>query len=145
MISYAPLFKTMKEKNITSYRLEKLGFSRATYYSIQKGNSISTNTVNQLCKLLKCNVWDIMEFIEDDEEWAIMVLLVLSLFCHENAESQFFVKFFKHKSHCFKYGDWIFDRFEWFVSLFYSNPVTSIKKNGRHPCGCCPFFCAQNL
>lgn len=68
MISYAPLFKTMKEKNITSYRLEKLGFSRATYYSIQKGNSISTNTVNQLCKLLKCNVWDIMEFIEDDEE-----------------------------------------------------------------------------
>lgn len=68
MISYAPLFKTMKAKNITSYRLEKLGFSRATYYSIQKGNSISTNTVNQLCKLLKCNVWDIMEFVEDDEE-----------------------------------------------------------------------------
>lgn len=68
MISYAPLFKTMKAKNITSYRLEKLGFSRATYYSIQKGNSISTNTVNQLCKLLKCNVCDIMEFVEDEEE-----------------------------------------------------------------------------
>lgn len=68
MISYAPLFKTMKEKHITSYRLEKLGFSRATYYSIQKGNSVSTNTINQLCKLLKCNVTDIMEYIEDDEE-----------------------------------------------------------------------------
>lgn len=67
MISYAPLFKTMKDKKITSYRLEKLGFSRATYYSIQKGNSISTNTVNQLCKLLKCNVSDIMEFIDEDE------------------------------------------------------------------------------
>lgn len=68
MISYAPLFKTMKEKHITSYRLEKLGFSRATYYSNQKGNSVSTNTINQLCKLLKCNVTDIMEYIEDDEE-----------------------------------------------------------------------------
>lgn len=68
MISYAPLFKTMKEKHITSYRLEKLGFSRATYYSIQKGNSVSTNTINQLCKLLKCNVTDVMEYIEDDEE-----------------------------------------------------------------------------
>lgn len=68
MISYAPLFKTMKEKHITSYRLEKLGFSRATYYSIQKGNSVSTNTINQLCKLLKCNVTDIMEYIEDDDE-----------------------------------------------------------------------------
>lgn len=67
MISFAPLFKTMKEKKITSYRLEKLGFSRATYYSIQQGNSISTNTVNQLCKLLKCEVSDIMEFIDEEE------------------------------------------------------------------------------
>ena len=57
----------MKEKNISSYKLEKLGFSRATYYSIQQGNSISTNTVNQLCKLLKCNVSDIMEYIDDEE------------------------------------------------------------------------------
>lgn len=68
MISFAPLFKTMKEKNISSYKLEKLGFSRATYYSIQQGNSISTNTVNQLCKLLKCKVSDIMEFIDEEEQ-----------------------------------------------------------------------------
>lgn len=68
MINFAPLFKTMKEKNISSYKLEKLGFSRATYYSIQQGNSISTNTVNQLCKLLKCNVSDIMEYIDDEEQ-----------------------------------------------------------------------------
>lgn len=66
MISYAPLFETMKRRKITSYRLEKLGFSRATYYSIQKGNSISTNTVDQLCKLLKCGVSDIMEYIDEE-------------------------------------------------------------------------------
>lgn len=67
VISYAPLFRTMKEKHITSYRLEKMGFSRATYYSIQRGNSVSTNTINQLCRLLKCNVTDIMEYIDDEE------------------------------------------------------------------------------
>lgn len=67
MISYAPLFRTMRAKKITSYRLEKMGFSRATYYSIKQGNSISTNTVNQLCKLLKCSVSDIMEYIDDEE------------------------------------------------------------------------------
>lgn len=67
MISYAPLFKTMKSKKITSYRLEKMGFSRATYYSIQKGNSVSTNTINQLCRLLKCGVPDIMEYIDEEE------------------------------------------------------------------------------
>lgn len=67
MISYAPLFKAMKARQITSYRLEKMGFSRATYYSIQKGNSVSTNTINQLCRLLKCGVPDIMEYIDDEE------------------------------------------------------------------------------
>lgn len=67
LISYAPLFRTMKEKKITSYKLEKLGFSRATYYSIQKGNSVSTNTINQLCKLLQCNVSEVIEFIDDTD------------------------------------------------------------------------------
>jgi len=66
LISYAPLFKTMKEKNVSSYRLEKMGFSRATYYSIRQGNSISTNTVNQLCRLLHCTVADVMEYVDED-------------------------------------------------------------------------------
>lgn len=67
MISYGPLEKTMKERGISSYQLEKQGFSRATYYSIRHGNSISTNTINQLCKILKCGVSDIIEFIDEDE------------------------------------------------------------------------------
>lgn len=68
MISYEPLKKTMKDRGISSYRLEKLGFSRATYYSIRKGNSVSTNTIDQLCRILKCGVSDIMEFIDEDEK-----------------------------------------------------------------------------
>ena len=65
MISYRPLFETMKKKNISSYRLQKMGFSRATYYSIKQGNSISTNTVNQLCRLLSCSVSEIIEYVEE--------------------------------------------------------------------------------
>ncbi len=65
MISYEPLFKTMKRKGITSYRLQKEGFSRATFYSIKQGNSISTNTVDQLCRLLRCSVAEIMEYREE--------------------------------------------------------------------------------
>lgn len=64
MISYAPLFRTMKEKGISSYRLEQMGFSRATYYSIKQGNSVSTNTIDRLCILLDCQVSDIIEFVE---------------------------------------------------------------------------------
>ncbi len=55
----------MKRKGITSYQLEKAGFSRSTYYSIKQGNSISTNTVDQLCKILKCPVSDVIEFIDE--------------------------------------------------------------------------------
>ena len=68
MISYEPLFRTMKEKEITSYKLEKMGFSRATYYSIRQGNSVSTNTINQLCKLLDCSVSDVIEFVDDEHQ-----------------------------------------------------------------------------
>lgn len=66
MISYEPLFQTMKKKKITSYELAKRGFPRSTYYAIKQGKSITTNTVNHLCSLLNCKVSDIMEYIEDN-------------------------------------------------------------------------------
>lgn len=68
MISYEPLFKTMREKNVSSYELAKRGFPRSTYYSIKRGNSITTNTVCQLCSILQCGVSDIIEYVYDPEE-----------------------------------------------------------------------------
>ena len=50
MISYEPLFRTMKEKHISSYELAKRGFPRSTYYAIKQGKSVTTNTVNQ-CRM----------------------------------------------------------------------------------------------
>lgn len=67
MISYDPFFRTMKEKGISSYKLMKLGFPRSTYYAMKHGDNISSHTVNQLCKLLKCSVSDIMEYIDDEQ------------------------------------------------------------------------------
>ena len=64
MISYEPLFRTMQERGISSYRLEKMGFSRATYYAIRNGQSVSTNTIDRLCHLLQCRVEDVIEHIE---------------------------------------------------------------------------------
>ena len=68
MISYEPLFRTMKNKGVTSYRLQKMGFNRATYYSMKCGKSVSTNTIALLCKLLKCNVEDVMQYVEDSPD-----------------------------------------------------------------------------
>ena len=57
----------MKDKKVSTYKLFKDGFPPATYYSIKKGNSISTNTVDKLCNLLQCSVSEVMEHFPDDE------------------------------------------------------------------------------
>ena len=71
MISYAPLWETMKAKGVTTYTLrykqnaygENIG--GGTFSRIQAGESISTNTLNILCKILECRVEDIIEYIPD--------------------------------------------------------------------------------
>lgn len=65
MISYEPLFETMKKQNITSYRLFKMGFPQSNYYAIKRGENISTHTVNELCRILHCDVEDIMKYVDD--------------------------------------------------------------------------------
>ena len=65
MISYEPLFRTMKEKGVTSYRLGKLGFPLSNFYAMKHDN-VSTHTINQLCRLLQCRVEDVMEYIDEE-------------------------------------------------------------------------------
>ena len=65
MISYEPLFETMKRKGITSYRLFKMGFPQSNYYAIKRGENISTHTINELCRILQCDVCDIMKYVDD--------------------------------------------------------------------------------
>lgn len=66
MISYAPLFQTMKNKGITAYRLGKMGFPLSNYYAIKRGENISTHTLDQLCRLLQCKVEEIIEYVDED-------------------------------------------------------------------------------
>ncbi len=68
MISYEPLFATMKKKGISTYRLNKEGISRGTIYNIKKGEGISTFTIDRLCHILDCSVNDIIEFIDTEPE-----------------------------------------------------------------------------
>lgn len=65
MISYDPLFETLQRKGITSYRLGKMGFPMSNYYAMKRGDNVSTHTINQLCRLLDCNVSDIITYIEE--------------------------------------------------------------------------------
>ena len=68
MISYSPLWDTMKAKGISTYRLiYQYGFSRGTLDSLKQGRNITLRTLNDLCTILDCRVEDIIEYMPDSD------------------------------------------------------------------------------
>ena len=68
MISYDKLWQTMKRKGVTQYTLiKKHNISPAQITRLKRNESVSTHTIEMFCKILKCNVEDIMQFIDDEE------------------------------------------------------------------------------
>ena len=68
MISFDNLWKTMKKKAITQYALIKIyNISPAQITRLKRNESVSTHTIEVFCKILQCNVEDIMTYIEDEE------------------------------------------------------------------------------
>jgi len=66
MISYAPLWLTMEDKGATTYTLQvKGGVSSSTIRRMKANQSVSTNTLDALCKILNCTLPDIAEYIPD--------------------------------------------------------------------------------
>lgn len=58
----------MKKKGATTYTLRNNGecsISGSTILRLQKNESVSTNTLNSLCKILSCQLSDIAEYIPD--------------------------------------------------------------------------------
>lgn len=66
MIVFDRLWTTMKEKEISQYKLIKEhGFSTDQLDRLRKNDNVSTFTLNQLCKILKCQLEDIAEYIDE--------------------------------------------------------------------------------
>lgn len=65
MISYDKLFKLLIDKKLNKTQFALLcGISTATLSKLSKGETITTETINKICKGLDCNVDDIMEYKE---------------------------------------------------------------------------------
>ena len=66
MISYEPLWQTMKRKGITTYTLiYKEGFSAYTITCLRKNKSITMLTLEKLCAALDCTPNDVVKFVEE--------------------------------------------------------------------------------
>jgi len=63
MITYDPFWKTIKEKNVSTYKLIKdYKISSSTIDRLRSNKAISTTTVNTLCEHLDCEVEDILKY-----------------------------------------------------------------------------------
>lgn len=67
MISYAPFWKTIKAKGISTYKLiNDYEISNSTIQRLRENKGITTTTIDDLCKILDCRVEDIVEYIKDE-------------------------------------------------------------------------------
>ena len=68
LISYEPLWQTMERVGATTYTLQVKGqISSSTIRRLKAGQSVSTNTIDALCKLLNCGLTDVLAFLPDEE------------------------------------------------------------------------------
>ncbi len=67
MIVYSPLWETMKKKGISTYALiNKFGISSSTINRLRHNQGVTTQLVDDLCKILDCNVENILKYEKED-------------------------------------------------------------------------------
>ena len=69
MITYDPLWKTLNDRNMSTYDLiYKHGLSANTVHRIKNGKPITTTTLSELCFILDCSVSDVIEYRKSEED-----------------------------------------------------------------------------
>ena len=65
-VSYKKLWKLLIDKDMMKKDLQKeAGISWATLTKMSKGETVSTEVLMKVCKVLRCDVGDIVEFIDN--------------------------------------------------------------------------------
>ena len=67
MMSFAPLWKTLKEKNLSTYKLiNEYGISKGTIDNLKHNRNDTLLTVEPLWHILDCKVAEIVIYIQDN-------------------------------------------------------------------------------
>lgn len=63
MITYDPLWETLKKKGISSYKfINDYHISHGMYDNLKHNRNITMITLNELCDKLECDITDIIEY-----------------------------------------------------------------------------------
>lgn len=66
IIDYSPLWETMRERNVTQYRLLQSGIDNKTLDSLKKNKNITMLTLEKLCDIIGCTPNDVIRFQKTD-------------------------------------------------------------------------------
>ena len=67
MIRYDPLWRTLKAKNISQYRLIKdYGIDKAQLQRLRDNRVVKTMILDTHCTILDCRIEDVVEFVPDN-------------------------------------------------------------------------------
>lgn len=67
MISYRPLYETMKAKGVSTYKLiNDFNVSRSLLDRLKHNKPVTTVTLNDLCTFLDCDISGVIEYIKDE-------------------------------------------------------------------------------
>ncbi|MBR6526256.1 MAG: helix-turn-helix transcriptional regulator [Clostridia bacterium] len=68
MLSYEPLWETMKKQQVSTYTLiHQHGINPRTVHNLKHNQSITLYTLEKLCSILHCTPNDIVHFINEPE------------------------------------------------------------------------------
>lgn len=72
MIEYSPFWKTLKESPETTYSLiNKHHISSATIDKLRKNKPMNTTTLNDLCRILDCDLEDIAIYVPSGDDQSL--------------------------------------------------------------------------
>lgn len=72
MIDYSPFWETLKKSNESTYTLiNKHHISSSTIDKLRKNKPLNTTTLNDLCRILECDIQEICKYIPSDTDQSL--------------------------------------------------------------------------
>ncbi len=69
VIDYSPFWETLEQSNENWYTLtHKHRLSDSTLHRLKHNKDVSTKTLNDLCRILSCDIKDIVRYIPSDKD-----------------------------------------------------------------------------
>ena len=64
--SYKPLWKLLIDKDMTKKALmEQTGISKSTVDKMNRGENVSMDVIERICRALRCDISDVVTYLEN--------------------------------------------------------------------------------